>query len=273
MRFKNGLAKALTFSYDDGNHADRRLLDIFNSHSLKATFNLNAGTMLDKDNWRVSVDDIRKLYSGHEIACHCFYHGILNDMSETAIMYEVFKDREQLEKLTGGIVRGMAYPFGMLGGEAMQNAMKGCGIAYARTVTATRKFEIPGDMYRWNPTCHHNDGELMNLAKQFTETDPNEAPNRKNPQLFYVWGHSFEFDNHNNWNVIEDFADHISGKDDIWYATNGEIAECIESFRRLVYTLDGSRVYNPSANEVWININGKNVSIPSGKTVDISEIF
>ena len=30
---------------------------------------------------------------------------------------------------------------------------------------------------------------------------------RRVPRLLYIWGHSYEFDNDNNWNVIEEFAE------------------------------------------------------------------
>ena len=37
--------KALTFSYDDGQIYDRRLVEIFNRYGLKGTFHLNSGTV------------------------------------------------------------------------------------------------------------------------------------------------------------------------------------------------------------------------------------
>ncbi len=43
MRFPGGLAKALTFSYDDAVWEDIRLTAIFKQHRLKATFNINSG--------------------------------------------------------------------------------------------------------------------------------------------------------------------------------------------------------------------------------------
>ena len=39
--FPGGKAKALTMSYDDGKHADERLLSIFQKYGIKGTFNLN----------------------------------------------------------------------------------------------------------------------------------------------------------------------------------------------------------------------------------------
>ena len=40
--FPGGKSKVLTLSYDDGNIADRRLVDIFNRHGLRAAFHRTA---------------------------------------------------------------------------------------------------------------------------------------------------------------------------------------------------------------------------------------
>ena len=37
MLFPEGKTKALTFSYDDGAHQDRRLIEIFNKYGLHGT--------------------------------------------------------------------------------------------------------------------------------------------------------------------------------------------------------------------------------------------
>ena len=41
--FPGGLRKAVTFSFDDGVRQDLRLMDLFRTHGIKATFNLNSG--------------------------------------------------------------------------------------------------------------------------------------------------------------------------------------------------------------------------------------
>ena len=41
--FPGGKHKVLTLSYDDGKITDRRLVELFNKHGLKGTFNVNAG--------------------------------------------------------------------------------------------------------------------------------------------------------------------------------------------------------------------------------------
>ena len=43
------------------------------------------------------------------------------------------------------------------------------------------------------------------------------------PALFYVWGHSYEFDAWNFWDRFEEFCRMMSGKEDIFYGTNKEV--------------------------------------------------
>ena len=74
--------------------------------------------------------------------------------------------------------------------------------------------------------------------------------------MMYVWGHSFEFDNNDNWEVIEEFCEMIGGQDDIWYATNIEIVDYLETFDRLQFAADLSFVYNPSAASCWLAVDG-----------------
>ena len=81
----------------------------------------------------------------------------------------------------------------------------------------------------------------MKLAKRFVEKQPPSSP-----WLFYLWGHSYEFDWDNNWNAIEEFAEYVGNRNDIWYATNLEIYEYVEAYKRLVFSPDGDHVYNPT---------------------------
>ena len=89
------------------------------------------------------------------------------------------------------------------------------------------------------------------------------------PKLFYLWGHSYEFDDNDNWNVIEEFASYIGGKDDIWYATNGEIFLYAQAFDRLQFSANGEFVYNPSVIDVYIRYFGNQYLIPAGKKVEL----
>ena len=98
-----------------------------------------------------------------------------------------------------------------------------------------------------HPTCNHNNAQLMDLANRFLTMKP-----VKSPQMFLVWGHAYQFDDQNNWAVMERFADEIAGRDDIWYATNEEIFLAWRDYTRLEYSVDGSMVYNPNPRSVWV---------------------
>jgi hypothetical protein len=85
-------------------------------------------------------------------------------------------------------------------------------------------------------------------------------------RLFYVWGHSYDFNNDSNWNLIEEFAKKAACRPDTWYATNIQIVDYVQAMRALRVDADCTRVYNPSALEVWFTVNGDTVSVKPGET-------
>lgn len=273
MRFPGGRAKALTLSYDDGVEQDVRLIKIMQRHGLKGTFNLNSGvcspegTVFEKGqiHRRMSRSQCREVYqnSAVEVAVHGLTHPFLEQLPIPVCTYEVLQDRMNLEKDFCTIVRGMAYPYGTFS-DSVIDVLRKCGIAYARTVESTERFELPADWLRLPATCHHDNPRLMELARQFVETDRKRAP-----ALFYLWGHSYEFDKNNNWNVIEEFASYIGNRMDIWYATNIEIFDYIAGYNQLIFGVDGKRVYNPTGIDLYFEVNQKIFCIKSNETLYI----
>ena len=70
--------------------------------------------------------------------------------------------------------------------------------------------------------------------------------------------------------IIETLFSKVSGKNEIWYATNGEICDYHNAYKKLVFSADGSRIYNPSATELWAEIDGKTIALPAGKVTCLS---
>lgn len=264
--FPGATKKAFTLSYDDGITQDRKLLEIFNRYNLKATFNLNSGiqgkegsfTINDISIRRLDKEELVSLYKGHEIAIHGLTHLSLPDIPRELVVREILEDKKNHEEMLGRPVRGLAYPYGTYNEEVFQ-VLNSLGVAYGRTVNNHKSFSLPTNWLKWNPTAHHNDPDLMKLAKAFLESNPPGL------QLFYLWGHSYEFDLDNNWNVIEHFCEYISNKKDIWYATNIEIREYIDALDRLQFSAELSSVYNPSAISIWLEVNGNNTEIKPGE--------
>ena len=273
MLFPNGLRKALTLSYDDGVEQDAELISILNLNGLKCTFNLNSGLFAPEGvvypegqiHRRMPLSQAKMLYgeSEHEVAVHCLTHASLPELPQDRMVYEVMRDRENLEREFGGIVRGMAYPFGTFNDQAVE-ALRVCGIAYARTVISSHSFNMPSDWLRLAATCHHDDPELMSLADRFLN-----EPARYGARMFYLWGHAYEFEANDNWQVIRDFAEKMGGHEDIWYATNIEIVDYVNACRSILASADGKTLRNPTATTVWADIDGKCVCIPAGETVGV----
>lgn len=106
--------KALTFSYDDGQIHDRKLVEILNRHGLRGTFHLNSGTLAQDRQHNVFIcsDEVAELFAGHEVAVHGVQHRNLPTLTGPQVVNEILEDRRTLEKLSGGLVQGMSYAFG-----------------------------------------------------------------------------------------------------------------------------------------------------------------
>ena len=271
MRLKDGKWKVLTFSYDDGVVQDIRLMDIFNKNGLKATFNINTGSYLPEDKQReryygrMRLSEAKALYinSGHEVAVHALTHPFLDKLKPDEVLTEILEDRKNIEAQYGTLARGMAYPFGTYSDEVVDILQK-CGICYARTVKSTENFNFPENWRTLHPTCHHKNPNLMQLAKKFVEEKPNYA---SQIWRFYVWGHSYEFDNGDNWDLIENFAEYVGGKDDIWYATNIEIYDYVKAYESLQTSVDKTIVHNPSTIDVWFWHKSETYCVKGGETL------
>ena len=262
--YPNGKNKALTFSYDDGEVGDRRLVMLFNENGIKGTFHLNDGKF-DTGNY-ISASEVRELYKGQEVACHGVWHKHPLTLSTTEAMLEYTQNRVRLEDLTGGMVRGLSYAYGEYSDEIISVA-KSAGLVYSRTVNSTYGFHLPADFMTWNPTLWHGDERLGEMIDSFLN-----LPDYYVLPLLYIWGHSFEFDRNDNWEIIENAVAGLSGDDDTWYATNIEIYEYITAVRGLVYSADGKTVYNPSAAKIWGRQHDGNViTIESGATVRLEK--
>ena len=273
--FPGGKTRAFTLSYDDGVIQDRRLSELFRQHGLKCTFNLNYGTLGSRasrpwpgmegplDCSKISEEEVTQVYRGHEIAGHGLYHSSLESVGTPLAMYEIIEDRRRLEQLAGRPLQMFAYPYGRFNQKVVE-LLSLAGYQGARTVHSTHRFDIPENFLTWDPTCHHGDPQLMELARQFVKEGD------LSPRLFYVWGHAYELDGDKNWNVVEELAEFMARHaDSVWFATNGEIMDYVNAYRRLEYAADGQFIRNPSALDVTIRTQTDFVTLPAGKVTRI----
>lgn len=273
LRYPGGRDKAFTMSYDDGVRSDMRFSDIISAHGLKCTFNYNIEV-----NRHLTDEEIQKyaLDRGHEIAVHGTFHRSTGMLRPIEGIREYLDCRLSLEKRFGRIIRGCAYPDSGITRfsnnvqyEDVKKYLTELDIAYARTLGGdNNSFELPQDFHAWMPTAHHNNPKTPEYLDEFLNLDLSSSyyPYRT-PRLFYMWGHTYEFDKDNNWDVIETIAEKLDGREDIWFATNIEIYDYVQAYNSLVYSADGSMIYNPSLFEIWFDEDGILRSIKPGETI------
>lgn len=235
--FPGFLKKALTFSYDDNNTQDRRLTEIFRKYGLSATFNINTGSFGQRghidDHFgfyceynRIEESEVRELYKGFEIASHTVDHILLPEVDSETFDRQVIDDCLKIEELCGTRAVGLAYPCGVYDDKTAEHLSR-IGIIYARTIKDTHGFSIPESFLKWHPTCHDHDPMVGEITDAFLKNGTAEL------RLLYIWGHAFEFDKNDTdrWADMEALCRKLSGKNDIWYATNREICEYITAAR------------------------------------------
>ena len=280
MRYPEGKYKAVTFSYDDGVVQDERLAKVFDKYGMKATFNFNCDALRPSHYTDEQINEFF-LSKGHEIAVHGELHRANGTLRKIEGIKEVLSCRLELEEKCKRIIRGMAYPDSGIARinnaesyENIRNYLKDLDIAYSRTLGGdNNSFELPNDFYAWMPSAHHNNVKIFDYIDEFINLDSSTKTYLplRSPKLFYIWGHSYEFDNNNNWDRIEDICEKLGGKEDIWYATNIEICEYVEAYKSLKYSADGRRVYNPTVTKLWFDVDGKPYSINPGETIYIED--
>lgn len=276
LLFPGGRPKALTLSYDDGVTQDERLILLMKKYGIRGTFNLNAGLMghrdwlvqpgIDVSHYKIPKEQIAAVYGENEIAVHTMTHPDLVRVSSSTAVYEMAECRKELEDIVKRPVTGMAYPMGTWN-EQVKDMARACGIRYARTTKQTLSFSMPDDFLEWHPTCHHGDVALHDLTEEFlSPVKPEEADS---PMLFYVWGHAYEFDAFGQWGEMEAFLNCVSGKDDVWYASNGEIQEYTAAAEMLIYSASGDYIYNPTCTDIWLQIDGEVRCVRAGKILTV----
>ena len=281
LRFPNGKEKALTLSYDDGCKYDSKLIDIANQYGIKVTLNINSAFM-GIDDWHLSAEKLKELSQsgGHEIAVHGARHIANGNVSAVDGIRDVLECRQRLENEFDAIIRGMAYPdtgitqvFGGVSKTEIKAYIKSLGIAYSRTLGGDNdRFDLPEDFYEWMPTAHHKNPKLMEYLKKFISEPIPDYSAIRTPKLFYLWGHSYEFNDNNNWHLLEEFCKIAGSREDIWYATNIEIYDYINAYRSLIFNVESTKVFNPTNKEIWFETSdiktGKQLfNVKSGETL------
>ena len=261
--------KAITFSYDDGIEQDRRVVETLNKYELKATFNVSSGLLDETEHWqtegvvvpRLKSKDVEAVYEHHEVACHSLTHPFLSNLEYHEKVQEILKDKMNLELLLQRNIEGMAYPFGQVDDE-MIGIMKAAGLKYGRCCNDTHKFSLPNDVYRLQPTAHHDNAQMFELIETYQKLQQCEL------SMFYVWGHGYEFDVNQNWEHFDAICAKLSAIKDAWVCTNAEWINYLDAIK--LVRVSNNIVTNASMQTIYFKYQEKIYELRGGEHITLS---
>ena len=148
----------------------------------------------------LSKDSLQLVYKNHEIASHSYSHKDFKNINDDEILQEIELDIDALTKITKRKIVSMAYPFGN-SSPHIAKLINNTGLTNARTVGDTYTFNLPDTFLLWRPTCH--DSKALGLLDKYLSLNINKM------SVFFVWGHSWEFNDAKRWANMSNFCNKL----------------------------------------------------------------
>ena len=210
-----------------------------------------------------ALAETARLYSGHEIACHTVSHGWCANMPAVSVLNETLKDRLILEKIAGYPVMRYVIPERKLqrGINIRNEKLRNCVF---KNYPVKSQFHPSGKFYALAPDLPPPRSTATDWTNSWEILTRNG-----NVRCFYTWGHSHELRTEQDWDNMRRICETLAGNEKIWYATNIEIYRYMTDCRRLVVSADENIIYNPTATDIWIEKDKKDIiKVPAGTTVN-----
>lgn len=190
--------------WDDGVVDDIRLCELLRKYHARASFNLNPAVhepkrkfswkfQNTKDVFCLAKDELLACYDGFTIANHSVTHPWPTKIPLEDWKTEVTDARKWLQDFFCQEVLGFAYPYGDSNPE-VANVVSEAGHVYARACSNATPCFPPADAMQFAPDCHHN---VVDFWERFERAKSMDA------EVFYFWGHSYEFVTEEDWSVFE----------------------------------------------------------------------
>lgn len=227
----------ITTSWDDGHKLDTRLAELLRRYNIKATFYVSPRDHEFERKDLLTDAQIKTISKDFEIGAHTMNHPRLTEVSDDQARKEMADSKSYLEALLKKPVTTFCYPGGNYAKRHVAMARE-VGFAYARTVKR-HFYKLTGAPQESHTTVNAYDHyqDLWKIFK-FAGYNPFKVPSyfkwqnlamamfdkvQQDGGVFHLWGHSWEIDQHGDWDKLEQVLRHISGHKDVQYVTNGEL--------------------------------------------------
>lgn len=232
------LAKVTT-SWDDGHSGDPRLAELLASKGMVGTF---YWTVDHPEFSYPGPSETRDLLDmGMEIGSHTMTHPDLTALEKDQVKWELEESKSILEDYVQRPIRTFCYPSGYFN-RSVRDAVMAAGYDLARTTESFRVtagsdpllVPVTVQVYPHGAKTHLKHsvrrGNLVGLANWLLRlrgtTDLDSivsqalARVRANGGVLHIWGHSWELERFELWDVLERLLDSVAHHDDVEYVTN-----------------------------------------------------
>ena len=205
-------------------------------HGLPATFYVSPEDHEFAKRDLLTAQEVRDLGHDFEIGAHTLTHRRLPVISNEEAEKEIVESKAVLEQVTGKEIKVFCYPGGAYTKLHVQ-LVKDAGYRYART-TARYAFTVD-DPYEAGTSLHvYNHRFDAWQTARFAKFRPRKVLRYlewdalakamfdqviKEGGVYHLWGHSWEIDEHNDWERLGDVFRYISANPKVKYVTNGEL--------------------------------------------------
>lgn len=231
-----------TFSCDDGSIFDLKLAEILMKYGIQATFYI---PVINKERKHDSLNasQILELSKSFEVGGHTLSHSVLTVLNNEEAKEEINRGKSTLEEFLGKKLFSFCFPKGKYYPQHLQ-MIKDAGFLYGRTVGHIRTKNLVdvrnGIMF---PTLqifpHQWPTYTLSSLKRFDiESFKNILGNFKSindwscfslsllnqtceeNRYFHLWGHSWEIEELNLWNSLENFLKELCRYENIIFYNN-----------------------------------------------------
>jgi glycosyltransferase involved in cell wall biosynthesis/peptidoglycan/xylan/chitin deacetylase (PgdA/CDA1 family) len=227
----------VTTSWDDGHRLDVRLGALLKKYHIPATFYVSPHDHEFAAEDRLTDEQVQMLGRDFEIGAHTMTHPRLTEVDDQTAAMEIGDSKRYLERLLGKPISTFCYPGGNYRAKHVK-MVRDAGFAYARTVqrhsrnlkgslleggTTVNAYNHYQDLWkiarfaRFNPLRTYRYFQWDVLAKAMFDKILEDGG------VFHLWGHSWEIDNHGDWEKLEDVLRYISGRSEVSYVANGAL--------------------------------------------------
>ena len=216
----------ITTSWDDGHPLDLQLAELLQKYDIPATFYIPVDNI---ERECMSPQQINEIAQSFDVGGHSYHHVNLTKIPQTEAAEEITGGKERLEEIIGRELFSFCYPKGRFNDEVI-SIVKGAGFIGGRTVklfsrnlkdrfkmgtTATARDLWP-TAYMKHSAASLDPGLFLFMLKNnlFTKSWDRIAVETlnfvlNNGGVWHLWGHSWEIDENNDWEKLDEVLHQI----------------------------------------------------------------